>query len=128
MATMTCTEPIRVGSYVTAASLALKIASPLFQRAMQSTETTDPRDESYQAWKIIRSAAEHFMRSRSVKLSIGEFSVFSQACRHAHELEHECQPGPEPSIDHCACVTADRIKSIFDLFERDERKEAPDAA
>lgn len=124
MGTITSVEPIEVPSYVTAASLTLRVSSVLFT-AFIGSKHPSPRIGG--AWYAMRAVAQRFMDNKSLDLLPADAQILFNGCSLAHELAHDCLPGPTPEMGQCPCELADQIHSIFDLIAEARANDKPAA-
>lgn len=115
MATMTHSEPITMASYVTASNLCMRLASRMFDHAMTAGAILDPQDAAYEAWWILRSGAEHFIKDQTLDTTPEGQTLLKGAMRTAHKIAH---PEAESGLhwQDCDCEVAQTIRAIHQLL------------
>ena len=103
-----------------AAGLLLRIASPLFHKAIHLSKLpgAEGAEPNFQAWSELRHVAERFLATRTAALDEKETERLLSLLQRAHLLNHALPAPDEPdSIEFCRCSMAENIRLLFDLLK-----------
>jgi hypothetical protein len=111
------TEPVSVPAYQTAVSLLLKLANPLFLRAINEPHGFNAWHPNFTSWVALRGFASLLLMRRTVDLSNEETIHLNLTLVLAHELSHEGEVCSPPAF--CECETARQIADLLRLLNLD---------
>jgi hypothetical protein len=109
------TDAVFVPRYQQAAAILMALASPLFHRSIYGKTEPDPDCKLFEAWHVLRQAAERMYSTRSTELTAQQREQMLGAEKIAHERAHEYDPGDAPRIEDCKCPLAERVKELREL-------------
>lgn len=103
-----------------AAGLLLRIASPLFHKAIHLSKLpgAEGAEPNFQSWSELRHVAERFLATRTAALDEKEAVRLLSLLVRAHLLNHALPAPDEPdSIGFCSCSMAENIRLLSDLLK-----------
>ena len=106
------TDRINVPAYHTASCILLKLASPIFCRWRECAESDNVETPLFKHWFNLRKVAERFTSRRSMEMSPAEREKLVGALKFAHDLAHDYDPEPAPSVERCGCETASLLVDL----------------
>lgn len=114
------TDRVHMPGHQVAASILLRLASPLFIRACKGcTSEPYPGEELFEAWYLLRAIAQEFSTKASMDLPPARRESMIAALEVCHALAHDYEISV-PSIERCECPTAERLIHLAVLMAAQE--------
>ena len=103
----------------------LRLAHPLFIRALHSGNWPNSSDSTYEAWVSLRLIAERYFQLRSTNLQPAERERMIGALTFAHDSHHESvlTTLDKPSLHLCGCEVAQQIRELSSLLQEVAERE-----
>jgi hypothetical protein len=111
------TLPIQTPPFETAATLILRVALLLFQKA---THKRGLDDAAFLAWSTLRRTASHFLSRSSICLTNPERECLIKALMIAHSVAHP--EGEHSPAQSCGCEMGRAIWELASFMEETEAR------